>query len=145
MKRLLGMCKWWNVLNLQRRCISISVLIITILSHKLYKYSKVLYICETTLLLLYIHLRDIKRIVDDHLNTRVYQYIFFFFFLLFFIYFYRFTTIIFLSCMIEVKMEIKENRVDGPSFFFFFSFQIVKTRGKKMTLKRKILNYPSFP
>ena len=144
MKRLLGMCKWWNVLNLQRRCISISILIITILSHKLYKHSKVLYICETTLLLLYIHLRDIKRIVDDHLNTRVYQYIFLFFFLLFFYLFLSFTTIIFFSCMIEVKMEIKENRVDGPSFFFF-SFQIVKTRGKKMTLKRKILNYPSFP
>ena len=38
------------------------------------------------------HRRDIKRIVDDHLNTRVYQYIFPVFFIFCFIYFYYFTT-----------------------------------------------------
>ena len=39
-------------------------------------------------------LREIKRIVDDHLNIKVYQYIFlvfFFFFTFFYIYFHHFT------------------------------------------------------
>ena len=36
-------------------------------------------------------LRDIKKIVDDHLNIRVYRYIFLVFFLLSFIYFFYFT------------------------------------------------------
>ena len=39
---------------------SIMVFIIATLSHELCKHSKVLYICEITLLLLYTHLREIK-------------------------------------------------------------------------------------
>ena len=58
MKRLLGICKWWNVLRPYGRCTSISEFIITTLSHKLYKHPKVLYICGITLLLWYTSKRD---------------------------------------------------------------------------------------
>ena len=46
---------------IREKCISISVLIITILSHKLYQHSKVLYIYVELFYCYYTHLRGIKR------------------------------------------------------------------------------------
>ena len=39
--------------------------------------------------------------------------------------------------MIEVKMEIKENRVDGPSFFFFFSLPNCEDKREENDIEKK--------
>ena len=82
------------------------------------------------------HLREIKRIVGDHLNIRIYQYIFLVSFTLFYIYFHHFTINWFLKKIkIHNKLgdiiEIWQTETQKDSNFDFFRIGVGKRKSKK--------------